>query len=845
MGCCNSCRKRSKLNESENPMNSSLAPIPEENAFLPLETMTSTPGLRRERLDGYITGSNLSISKKTNSNLSIALKRMSGASFYRLARGGDSDYNLTDDEGSVWTLASSTMDNPEVDDPDYAADVLASLHLGLMNGLYTDFTIATRNQQFHCHKAILAAASRYFSLMFYEKRKENGKTEVVACKPISYIDLSNIAPPIMLTIIEYIYTAKIIMCLETVHDLLVASQLFQLNSAEEACREFIERIEASSRFSDDEMIKRIQPEYTFKQPFHVNEILLGLNNQRVEKKFTDITLSCDDQEFACHRIVLATIHPTLEEKMKTVNMDNQLVFKGISASVLKTLIAYTYTSKLEINADNAIDVLRLSCRLQHTTAIRKCSDFLKSSINCANCLSIQEAASSEHCEYLNRMALKYALRNFKEVIKQKAFVIMPLKQLLRYLGDNSLNVHAEQEVFDALSIWVNHSPESRSKYVCEILTRVRLLFVDPKYLKQTILQSDLIMNNVDCEKMVTKSVDVHQQIRDGRNCSDLRINARRSYGEVSVVVGGRYKNGEWINDVWYYDHVKRKWIAMTSLPSGNEEYNVISFCNDIYAIGGINKFGNVVSEVWRYDTLFDEWTRVEDLNAPRIGHGVGILFDKIYVVGGRDGYTGESTNEMEKYNRRTNEWKIGEPMTYGVMNPVVVAHSRRLYVIGGRHEDGDILFQCFHQDKNTWTVLTHVGLLYEPRIAATIKNKIYLVGGKQEYNVHIYDPNKDNLTAAGEMPHAEAHARELYSGTTTNKKLIVTGGHWAIGTADDPLIIATNSVEQYDPVTNDWTVLGPMPRALSQHGCVAIKKFIGLPMPTSWSSKSPFHAPTN
>ncbi|XP_033104536.1 kelch-like protein 29 [Anneissia japonica] len=844
MGCCSSCRHRSKLQESENPMNSSLQPIPEENAFLPLEAMTSTPGLWRDTRDGYITGSNLSISKKTNSNLSIALKRMSGASFYRLAKGG-SDYNLTDDEGSVWTLASSTMENPEVDDPDYAAEVLASLHLGLMNGLYTDFTISTRNQQFHCHKAILAAASRFFSLLFYEKRKENGKTEIVACKPIDFIDLSNIAPPIMLTIIEYIYTAKLIISLETVHGLLVAAQQFQLNSAEEACREFIDKLDISSRLNAEEMVTRIQPEYTFKQPFHVNEILLGLNDQRIDKKFTDITICVEDQDFACHRIVLATIHPSLEEKMKGVNTNNQLVFKGVSPSVLKTLLTYTYTSKLEINSDNAIDMLRLSCRLRHTTAIRKCSDFLKSSINCANCLSIQEAASSEHCEYLNRMALKFALRNFKEVIKQKAFVDMPVKQLVRYLGDNSLNVHAEQEVFDALSIWVNHNMESRSKHISEILICVRLLYVNPIYLKQTILQSELIVNNVECEKVVSKAVDIHQQIREGRTSTDMRKNPRRSYGEVTVVVGGRNKNGEWMNDVWFYDHVKRKWIAMSPLPSGNEEYKVISHCNDIYAIGGRNKSGNVVSEVWRYDSLFDEWTQTEDLLAPRISHGVGILFDKIFVVGGRDGYSGESTSEVEKFSRSNNEWKNGEPMTYGVMNPVVVSHSRRLYIIGGRHEDSNILFQCFHHDKNTWTVMSHTGLLYEPRIAATIKNKIYLVGGKQEYSVQIYDPNKDKLTAAGEMPHAEAHARELYSGTTTNKKLIVTGGHWAIGTADDALIIVTNSVEQYDPVTNDWTVLGPMPRALSQHACVAIKRFIGLPMPTSWSSKSPFHAPTS
>ena len=220
--------------------------------------------------------------------------------------------------------------------------------------------------------------------------------------------------------------------------------------------------------------------------------------------------------------------------------------------------------------------------------------------------------------------------------------------------------------------------------------------------------------------------------------------------------------------------------------------------------------------------------QISSLNLPRACHGLGVLHDRIYAVGGNTWKSNEPSNDVERYSRQKDQWKSSEAMTYGVLDPVVTSHSRRLYVIGGQHENGNVIVQCFHFDKNAWTVLSDLSLTYEPRIAATLKSKIYLVGGHNEYRVEVYNPNSGDVETVGEMPHAEAHARELYAATVTNRKINVTGGHWRVGT-EDALTIATNSVEQYDPSSNQWTVLGPMPRALTYHGCVTIKKYIGLP----------------
>ncbi|XP_022107960.1 kelch-like protein 24 [Acanthaster planci] len=837
MGCCHSCRCRKSKSASEPEPAShyiySSDPIPEKN-HIPFtdmqmqmtgsEDISIVPPANGNIKDGQST---IGSTKPRGSNLSLA-KRSSA--FYRLSKLG-SDFSIGESirtDGSTWTVASSVNEPKEVDDPNYAADVLTKLNRFRHAKKYTDFTIYVGDLTFRCHKVVLSATSRFFALNICDEVTEEGGIIIK-----HDMTLNDIRPDVVGLLLDYIYTARLMISSENVSDLLTAAQCFYLHSAEQACQEFLERQDNRSRHSITDSSK-IMAEYTFEQPYHVNEILLGLNDQRFDNKFVDVTLCAGEEELPCHKVVLATIDSAMEERLQTADENGHVKITDVSAAVMRMIVNYTYTSKLEVCEENAKEALVLASTLRHDSAVRKCSEFLKTMLDPSNCLSIQRSASGPSCELLHKVATKFALKNFREVIKYEEFLELSRQELVEYLGDDNLNLLSEEEAYKALIKWVKHDLEARKNLLGFVLKSIRLPYSSPKVL-DAVAEDPLVKECEGCHDLILEARAIHILIRDGKQMFDPRMKPRKAFADVTFVVGGRNKNQQWIPDTSYYDNIRRKWFPLEAFPGSNTEYKVVALCNDVYVISGRYREGQLCGNVWRYNSLFDEWTEVAPIHLPRVAHGVGVLQDLIYVVGGRVDKSNEPLHEVERYCRQTNQWKKSESMTYGVLNPVVTSHSRRLYVVGGLSEEGQVLVQCFHLDKNAWTVIKDVSLPFEPRFGATVKSKIYLVGGKTEYQVQVYNPNKGEDKMIGEMQHAEGHARELYSATVTNRKIDVTGGQWTVGTVEDALTIATNSVEQYDPITNEWTVLGPMPRALTYHGCVTIKMYIGLPKGTdSW-----------
>ncbi|XP_071807650.1 kelch-like protein 38 [Asterias amurensis] len=839
MGCCQSCRCRKAKSTKEVDHGHfiySSNPIPEKNHIpfmdMQMKMTASSENIGAVAANGNIKDgqSTIGSTKPRGSNLSLS-KRNSG--FYRLSRLG-SNFSIGESirtDGSTWTVASSVNEQKEVDDPNYAADVLTKLNRFRHANKYTDFSIYVGSQTFRAHKVVLASTSRFFSLNICNEITEEGGV-IVKHDMI----LNDIKPNIVGLLLDYIYTARLVISYENVVDLLTAAQCFYLHSAEQACQEFMDKQDNRSRNSLSDASK-LMAEYTFEQPYHVNEVLLGMNDQRFDSKFVDVTLCVGGEELPCHRVVLATVDSAMEERLQAANQNGHVQITDVSAAVTRMIVNYTYTSRLEVCEENAKEALILASTLRHESAIRKCSEFLKTMLDPANCLSIQRSAVGPSCSLLHKVATKFALKNFREVIKYEEFLDLSPQELVDYLGDDNLNLVSEEEAYKALIKWIKHDFETRQEFLGFTLKSIRLPYASPKIL-DAIVEDPLVKECEGCQDLILEVRAIHALIREGKQKGDPRMKPRKSFADVTFVIGGRNKNQQWIPDTSFYDNIRRQWVPLEPFPGSNTEYKVVALNNDVYVISGRFREGRLCGDVWRYNSLFDEWTEVAPVNLPRVSHGIGVLHDLIYVVGGRVDKSNEPLHSVERYSRQTNQWKTSESMTYGVLDPVVTSHSRRLYVVGGLNEDGKVLVQCFHLDKNAWTVVNDVSLPFEPRFGATMKSKIYLVGGKTEYLVQVYNPNKGEIKTIGEMQHAEAHERELYSATVTNRKIDVTGGQWTVGTVEDALTIATNSVEQYDPLTNEWTVLGPMPRALTYHGCVTIKMYIGLPKGTeTWSNK--------
>ena len=86
---------------------------------------------------------------------------------------------------------------------------------------------------------------------------------------------------------------------------------------------------------------------------------------------------------------------------------------------------------------------------------------------------------------------------------------------------------------------------------------------------------------------------------------------------------------------------------------------------------------------YEYDPASDSWRILALMKAPRASVGVAALGGKIYAVGGRnpDGQV-VATNEV--YDPATNTWKALAPLPKPRDHTATVAADGRIHVIGGR-----------------------------------------------------------------------------------------------------------------------------------------------------------------
>ncbi|XP_070557023.1 kelch-like protein 24a [Ptychodera flava] len=847
MGCCQSCQK--KKNKDVEP----------GNFIYPSITPSSEAGCRTSILmanlaqNGKVADRDSRISQLSNHNVhheildsTASLNDISLEKSQSIPALSDSPCSLSHSKASTYSLHSlrsslnslrssflsvysaislrSISDDAEEQrvDPSYAAKLLFDLNECRKQNKFTDVLLCAGDVEIPGHRVVLAASSPYILSIFAIEDLDDNRL---------YLDY--IEPGILRLLIEYIYTAKLTVTRENVDAMIKGAQTLQLSAAEQACQEFARNLENmdvnGNGNSAEENVKSV-----LYQPYHAIETLLGLNDMRREEIFTDVTFKAEEEEFPCHRVVMATTGDYFKDLLTQLEGEHhKIAIRNASAAIMKRLVEFTYTSNLEINIDNAKEILSLASLLKHDAALDKCTDFLKRRLTSVNCLGIQALARRHFVELLERAATKIAVMHFKEVRKQQEFLEMSSDQLTALLSEDALNVREEEDVYSAVMQWVKHDVEIRKEYLPDILRAVRMSYIDPKFLEEIPAAEPLIQESEQSKKLVTDATIVHMLIKKGKFHRDPRPRPRFAFGEVMAMVGGKNKNEEWIRDVQYYNAVDQQWHTLAPMENETIDYKVTVLNNDIYIVGG--RVSSYVSgETWRYDSLHNLWSKACDMKTARYMHSLGVVNHRIYAIGGRKhvNENAASLKKVEKFDRKSNTWQHIQDMHHGVLEPAVTSCGWKMYVIAAKDGGDDCIVQFYDISNKTWSVMDTVNIAGPVQIAGTIRGQVYIVGGKSKYAVQVYKPETDEVHSGTAEEHAEMHGRDLYSGTVLNRKIYVTGGRWVIGKDDDDddaLTMVTNNMDSYDPIKDEWSMVKTAPKALTNHGCVTIRKYIGLP----------------
>lgn len=276
------------------------------------------------------------------------------------------------------------------------------------------------------------------------------------------------------------------------------------------------------------------------------------------------------------------------------------------------------------------------------------------------------------------------------------------------------------------------------------------------------------------------------------------------------------------------------WFAKAPSTIERHEVSYVQALGKMYLSGGR---GHLTHEV--YDPPSNTWGTAAAL-PEEFHHGQAVHMDgKIYHLGGLVGpYPDTVTPDVHIYDVGTDSWSEGTPMPTGRARGSAGAaeYNGKIYVAGGLQDDASgtghegvsaALFDVYDPTADTWSTLPDMPRARDHFHAAVIGDKFYAIAGREGGEEGFFDATIgpvdvfdfttgtwSTLASASDIPTQRAGTATGVIGT----EIIVIGGEGG-GTAHD-------AVEAFDPTTESWRTLEPMPTA--RHGIQAAECNGGL-----------------
>lgn len=234
-------------------------------------------------------------------------------------------------------------------------------------------------------------------------------------------------------------------------------------------------------------------------------------------------------------------------------------------------------------------------------------------------------------------------------------------------------------------------------------------------------------------------------------------------GHVYVVAG--FASGVSVNTVERYDAASDQWAPVASLPASAplNHVGVAAAGGHLYAVGGLRQTFQAVDWVFRYDPVTDEWTEVAPLPAARGAMGVAAADGRIFAAGG---LPAARNRDFAVYHPASDEWETLPPMPTGRDHLAAAAIGGRIHAVTGRS------------------------------------------GGALRAAHEAYDLASGEWITLAPIP----TPRGGIAAAVAEGRLLVFGGE---GNPADPAGIF-DETEEYDPLTDAWRALAPMPQG--RHG---------------------------
>ncbi|CUT99669.1 kelch protein 3 [Echinococcus multilocularis] len=571
----------------------------------------------------------------------------------------ESDHDLYPNEGSHLPFRGE----------DQMQRVFHNLNEMRRQNLLCDVVLKAGSVEVPAHKNVLAASSPYFRAMFTGDMTESRARTVT---------IGNIDGTALGLLVDFIYTAEVLITEETVQCLLPAANLLQLTSVREACCEFLQcQLHPTNCIG----IQR------FADMHDCSELL------QVSRRFT---------EQHCGEV--------LEHGEEFLSLSKEQLISLISSDHIRVSEEQVFEAVLRwMRHDPAVrgtpEVAAEVCGhvrfgllpRDHLIRLSLSEDFLRANPWCKDFL----------LEAMGFLLLPWEQRRRNIASERTRPRSIGVPKTLLVLGGQAPKAIRSVESYDFTGdTWTRVTATNGSDSVGAI--------------------SDLPTRRCRCGVAVVggliyviggfngalrvRSVDIYDPVRNTWRAGPS-LECRRSTLGVAVLDGviyavGGFNGTHGFASVEALDPWLGAWksVAPMSVPRSSVGVGVLG--RRLYAVGGYDGSSRrCLSSVECYNPLTNQWSTIADMNHRRSGPAVADLAARIYAVGGHDGLLVRSS--VEYFDPRVGVWCSVVDMHYARRNAGLVSHNGMLYVVGG--DDGSASLdtvETYDPNLNVWTVLS-------------------------------------------------------------------------------------------------------------------------------------------
>ncbi|XP_049623403.1 kelch-like protein 34 [Suncus etruscus] len=571
---------------------------------------------------------------------------------------------------------------------------------------------------------------------------------------------------------------------------------------------------------------------------HGAALLTGYQALRAEGFLCDVTLEAQGIEFPAHRSLLACSSDYFKALFKSHTRESRervIHLHVPSAAALQRLLDFIYTAWLPLSLETLEDTLEAASYLQVTEALGLCGRYLERQLAPDNgCFAANVAARFGLAHALGA-AERCIIHHLRDLIAQGPGCSSPTgllelnpSSLKVVLGAPDVARVPEAQLLGLALAWLKQEPKAERLPHCnELLARIRFGLVPAPVLRsvysgsglalptrikcliiqalnyhtapsrQPLLQGEqtrvrspqtriLLIGGRRAREMVVEEVVAPQpRAARGRGAAVEPQEAREGGEEEEEEEEEEVREEEWelTRDVVAFDVYNHRWHSLTQLPAPLLGHCVCVVGNFLFVLGGESTPGAggpraVSAQVHRYDPRFHAWTAVPAMREARAHFWCGAVAEGLLAVGGL-GAGGEALAAVERYDLRWDRWTE------------VAALPRALH--------------------------GHAGAVGE-------RGLVYISGGKAGGGGEGGSSSLRDLYALGPGEHAWSKRAPMSTGRFGHQMAALRGAVFAFLGRYEPF----SEIERYDPSTDQWTRLRPLPYDRFCYGLAVVEETVLL-----------------